>query len=434
VSGRRVAALGGACAAALQSACATAPPWRGLSPDHRTTVEVATRGRLSCVTVGRGATVCHDGVAVRAIAFSRHGGHVAYPAQDGARWTIVRDGIPGALWDGVGAPVLSADGARLAFPALSAGAWRVVVDGRVGEPFDEIIARSIAFSPGGESMAYAARRGDSTQVVINGVASAWWDGIGVVTFSKTGAHYAYAARRAARVTLVVDGAVQPPHDAISEVAMSADGDRWAFAARDGDEWRVIERSASHGPYAAVRALAFRPGTGDLTFIARVDDRERVVMGGVAQAEFRSVDAPAFDADGGTWGYVARDSGVAQVLKDGIVIARESWAADLAIAPHGLRFAYVARRHDTLAVVDSHGTRYAFDVVVEGTLQFVGESWACLAGDRARKKLYVVVDGIGLARRLDWEEVVRLMSAGEERDVLRAWVGAEVELWQARPGR
>jgi len=377
-------------------------------------------------------------MAVRTLAFDSSGAHVVYAARVGDRWTVVRDGISGARWDGVGAPRLSRDGARLAYPALENGRWHVVVDGVAGDAFDAILAGTLKFDPTGRRVVYVASRGDSVQVVVDGVASPGWSGVGRLTFDGDGTHLAYAARREARWRVVVDDQPGPEHDEIGQVALGpvsptrGDGvdsvdfrppGRLAYAARDSGRWRVVAEGNASAPFDAVRALVHLPNDDGVVFVARLDAREGVVRGGRIERWHDAVEPPTFSPDG-RWGYVARDGDSVSVIVDGAVAARAAWAADLTLG-RAARQAYVTAEGDRMVVVDEQ-TRHVFDLVVTATLQFVadGTVWACLAGDRAKRELFVVVNGVRVGRPFDWPEIVRRMHDGEGAAAVRAWVVAE----------
>lgn len=406
-------------------ACATGGAWRAVSPDHGTRVTVVGRGGQSCITIGAGPAQCHDGVDL-AIAFASRGPSVAYGARVGDRWTVFHDGRAGSSWDGVGPPVLSADGARVAYAASAGGRWRVVVDEMPGEPFDAIVRGTLTFDPSGSRVAYAARRGDSVYVVTDGAVSRGWTRATRPLFDDNGAHVAYGATLGALAMVVLDGSAGPAHEAIGEIALSASPEGWAYGAYDHGAWYVIGPGAVLGPYESIRDLRFgRRGGAVPSFIARGAGRESAVVGGVSRGSHGHVSSLALDRTGERWGYIADDSAV---YVDGTLTAIEKQASELAIAEDGARFAYLARRGDTIEVVDDRG-RSRFDLVVEGTLQFLPSThvWTCLAGDRARRELFVVVNGQRTERRLDWTEVVRFASQPNAQAAVKAWVAAEARL-------
>jgi hypothetical protein len=414
----------------LLCACATAPPpWRAISPDLRTPVEITARGQRACVKVDRRRDGCFDGVSIHAIALSQSGGHTAYPVRIGARWAVVRDGVVGQEWEGLGRPVLNANGSRLAYPALVGREWRVVVDGVAGAPFDAIMDRSITFDPIGRRLGYVARRGDSVHVVVDDSAGRGWDAVGRLAFADDGKRFAYVARVGGQMMLVVDEHPQQPHARVGDFAFAHDGESWAYTMRDSSGWYVIERASRHGPFSDVRSLAFTPPNGGLSFVGRTDGLEAVFLTGAASPRWHvAVDAPVFSGSGRRWGYVAHGEDYAEVYLDGKLRRREGHAGDLAIGADGMRYAYVASTGNTMAIVDERG-RHEFDIVIDGTLQFIdgGSRWVCLAGDRQRRELYVVLDGVTTGRRLDWSEMVRLVQQPGAEDALRAWVAAAATL-------
>ena len=410
----------------LLAGCASSPPpWRATSPDLRTPIEVAVHGQRSCVKVDQRSDGCFDGVSIHAITFSESGGHAAYPVRIGARWAIVRDGIVGAAWDGVGKPVLNADGSRLAYPALSGTDWRVVVDDVAGVSFDAIMDRSITFDPLGRRLGYVGRRGDSMHVVVGESSSRGWDAVARLTFADDGKHFGYVARAGAQMMLVVDDKAQQPHARVSDFALARDGGGSAYVMRDSAGWYVVDGASRSGPFAEVRSLTYMPPNGVLSFVARQGDLEAVFVAGVPNSGwYAAVDAPVFGAPGKGWGYVAHAKGYDEVYVDGALRGREEHAGDLAIGADGVRHAYVASAGNRMAIVDDRA-RHDLDLVIDGTLQFIanGSRWVCLAGDRRSRALYVVLDGAATSRRLDWSEMVRFVQQPGADDALRGWVAA-----------
>lgn len=408
--------------------CLPAMRWSAMSPDHRTTVGARSSGGQTCLRITAAPEQCHDGIALDELVFSDSGGHLAYPARIGERWTVVRDGRPGLMWDGVASPVYSPNGARLAYAALDRSAWRVVVNDSAGEPFDSLFAHSITFDPTGRRLGYVARRGDSTHTVIDGTRSLGWEGLAQLTFSPDGTRVGYLARSARGVGLVVDGQAGLWHEGIGALALSSSSDRAAYTAIDGGQWSVVEGMHRWGPYSAVRGLAFAPGGGPLVWIARDGTGERVFRDGIAGSAWDSVGAVVSSTDGARWGYVAYDNAGAAIVLDGAVMTRETWAANLVLSPDGSRVVYLSKRAGSSVVVDDRGV-HPFDLLVDGTLLFLGngETWACLAGDVRRRRLFVTVEGITERRPFDWQENTRLIQRDPTGTALRAWVMAEAEL-------
>jgi hypothetical protein len=101
--------------------------------------------------------------------FSQGGERYAYAGRRGSRWFVVDDGIELTSYPFVmEAPVLSADGKRMAYRARTKASF-VVVDGVAGPKYDQVRAGTVAFSPGGEHVAYAAATGEHRYLVIDDV-------------------------------------------------------------------------------------------------------------------------------------------------------------------------------------------------------------------------------------------------------------------------
>jgi hypothetical protein len=423
-------------AAILMVACAPATKWHTVSPDHRSSVEVAEWQDRSCVRHAKWGRWCFDGVAVREVVFSPDSRHVAYPARFGERWTVVHDGEVGAMWDGVGPPVFSRAGGRLAYAVLDGSDWRVVADGAPGEPFDSLYAGSITFDPTGTRIAYAAGRDGWSYVVVDGEQGPRYGGIGKITFSPDGSRVAYAALEGDAAVIVVDHIARGQYQAIGEVEFSDVGGRMAYAIYRPDGWFVIDGETSLGPYASLDHLAYRPSDSLLTFVADVAGGQVVIAGGAPGPVFASVEPPVFSRTDKAWGYIGHDSAQSTVVVNGDVLRREAFAGSLAFSPEGNRLAYIASSGDDVVVVDDIG-RHSFDLVIDGTLVFSrdGRVWGCLAGDRDRRRLFVTVEGVFDAPAFDWSEFMRIAwrkslepdSDAPSTDELRAWVSAELEL-------
>jgi hypothetical protein len=183
-------------------------------------------------------------------AFSPDGGRFAYSAQLVGRWTLVTDGHPGESYDEVGPPIFSPDGSRLLFVARRDKRWSVVVDGSPGPEFQDLKLMP-SFSPDGRRVAYLGRR--RGRGLLGAVAPRWvavvdgrelalgeWDDVGSeVTYSPDSAHFAFAARRGRTWSVVVDG--QPGRSFDEPVGPPRWGTtgRLAYVAVDGPDTTVV---------------------------------------------------------------------------------------------------------------------------------------------------------------------------------------------------
>lgn len=363
------------------SACHRAAVWTAVTPDLTSQFTVQERDRRSCVRLGTREQGCFDGIDLHSVAFDSAGAHVAYAVRDGARWAIAVDGRLERRWDGVGAPRLSPDGLRLAYPADSGGRWLVVVDGRAGKAYDAIIAGSLRFDSAGRHVAYAAQRGADVRVVFDGRESAPWRAVGEI--------------------------VLPPI---------------AYTARDGGGWQVVVDGVASRAWEQARDLHLT-SVGQVVYIARAQGRESMVMGERVVAWHDEVVLVALGT-GDRVGYLARDGDLLKaLLSDGRELARGA-LTDLALGAREYA-AWVTTEGQRQTIVTPQG-HFGFDLVVAGTLQFIGDgtSWAVLVGDRARRELRVVVDGRLTGMRLDWSEVTRRVQQQAGEAGLRSWVAAE----------
>ena len=71
---------------------------------------------------------------------------------------------------------VSPDGKSLAYAARSGDKQLVVMDGVEGKEYDGILASSPVFSPDSKRVAYAAKRGDKWLVIVHGVEGKEYDG------------------------------------------------------------------------------------------------------------------------------------------------------------------------------------------------------------------------------------------------------------------
>ncbi len=340
---------------------------------------------------------CFDGVDVHSIAFDRSGSHAAIAVRVGAQWTIAVDGRIGALWDGVGAPRLSAVGGHVAYAADSGGRWRVVLDGRGGPVFDAIVAGSLTLDDAGCVVAYVARRGADQLVVSGADISPPWRSVRALAIEPA----MDTARKAA--------CTRPPHV--------------AYAARDSAGWHLVIDGQAGAAYDDVRDVRFATST-DVLATAQLRGRESLLRGrGTPVAWHDAIVHVALGPDGRV-GYLARDGDdVVARLDDRTELARGA-VTDLAVGTNG-DAVWVIDGGLRQSIVSARG-QFDFDRVVEGTLQYIGNgpSWTALVGDRARRELRIVVDGRDTGRRFDWSEITRRLRQGGGAEGVRAWVAAE----------
>ena len=155
--------------------------------------------------------------------------------------------------------------------------------------------------------------------------------------------------------------------------------------------------------------------------------------GVEGPPFAEIRFPVLAATGPRWAYVAQRGGRWFPVIDGVVQPSERWAGDPALSADGRRVAFVVRRGADMVVLIG-GMAHRYDLVLDGTLVFdpSGRHWGCVAGVRAQRRFYIVVDGV---RRAPVEvndainEAIHTRASGDSvsgnDEALRGWVAAEV---------
>jgi hypothetical protein len=197
--------------------------------------------------VRRGAA--YDGVS--ALSFGPEGVSLAYLAERSGARLLVLDDREASVGSGhvIGAPVI-APGAKRVGALVASLSGSVVfreffADDAAGEPaFEE--ADALGYGPDGRAHAYAARRGESWFIVLDGKEGPPFDRVVSPVFSRDGRLLAYRARkdgkRFAVVTEASGGGIRlhPAHEQVFPVIFTVDGKSIAYGAKDGERiaWHV----------------------------------------------------------------------------------------------------------------------------------------------------------------------------------------------------
>jgi Tol biopolymer transport system component len=139
---------------------------------------------------------------------------------------------------------LSPDGKRVAYAANIGKKWLVVVDGKAGPEVDGgkfSAPPGLSFSPDGKRFAYTAKTGNQWSVVVDGQAGASYDGIGPdsLVFSPDSSRVAYIARTGKRMVSVIDGRPSAEYEEIRGLVFSPDSQHVAYGERQGGKWSVV---------------------------------------------------------------------------------------------------------------------------------------------------------------------------------------------------
>lgn len=449
----------------VAAGCGPTLIWSGRSADRSRTIEVVEEGGRTYVVVDGKRRAAYRGISAQSLALA--GDHIAFAARIASRWVVVFDGKHGESWDSVGPIVLTPAG-RIAYAAERAGGWHVVTDGVVGPRFDAILAGTLMFGPEGKQVAYVGTRDGRVHAVIDGRLGPTFDGIGQLTLAADG-RVAYAARRLLDAYVVVGEQPSQRWSAVSKLQLAPNG-RTVYAASDGTDWRVVidgqlgpaldvvrrivvrddgKHVAWIGRYARLfvlaldnapiaawpaldpskvtfRASAIGHGVG-LAYVAPVETGgERLVVDGTPGAVYDEVRTPVWSRDGRI-AYAARRARTWWFVLDGQEIASGTWISDPVFSRDGQRVAYVKREGKaSFVVVD--GRDHRFDLVFEDTLTFAadGRRWAVVAGDLAREKLYITLDGKTRIELPSIEIYSSAARAAKSDDLLRTWTQIEVD--------
>lgn len=381
----------------------------------------------------------YPGVAAHSVVFSPRGGHLAFPALRDSSWFVVRDGVEGPPWDGIGQLTFSPDGSQLAYAAARGDDWHVVHDSILSIPVDSLLSDSLKFSPEGDRLAFGAWTKGILRVVADDYSGRPVLGVGAMFFDQAGNLF-YIAHDRSGMVFVGNEIVLGRHEAIAWPAVSPDGGRWAFAASDGGPWFAVVNGYADPPYPEVRNLIFEPGQGRFAYVAGDDKEEILIVDGRAGRSWRKVVEPVFNSEGGHLGYIAMKDTMAVVVIDGIAVGVHNEAGDLVFNSRGDRYAYLGTDGDLMAVYHDRGA-HSFPILVGGNLVFSsdGDHWGCLAGDPDRRRLFLVVDGAETDVLFDWAWFTSSVSAQIDAiiagtggvDLVRDWVRAELGLWLER---
>jgi hypothetical protein len=191
----------------------------------------------------------HD--AIYNVAFAPEGTSLAYLAERGGQFSMVLDDreapvLPGE--DIISLPVVRPGAHAVAAMFIANGA--VVLreffgQGGAGEPAYQSV-EGLVFARDGRSHAYAAERGESWFVVVNGKEGPTFDKVVSPAFSPDGTHLVYRARKDGKRFVVIADAEGktirqlPAYEQVFPVHFTADGKSIAYGVKDGRKlaWKV----------------------------------------------------------------------------------------------------------------------------------------------------------------------------------------------------
>ncbi len=185
--------------------------------------------------------------------YFRSGKCIVYEGCRGGQWYIVADGEMSQPYDKLGWVRLSRQKERLYFIGTKGESQYFVIDGVEGPGFDSI--SSITLSPDEEHVVYIGknRKGHNGRspewnyaLVLNGEVVASYDWIGSIEFSPNSKRLAYGARKGEHSFVIVDGQKGPDYDCISWSKreqgygqFSGNSEHYAYCAAEGETAFII---------------------------------------------------------------------------------------------------------------------------------------------------------------------------------------------------
>lgn len=336
--------------------------------------------------------------------------------------------------------VISADGRHIGWlQQVDGGAGSgqcAVFDGRAEQPYDAVVA--LTFTPNSLWRAYAARRGTTWRIVVNGREQPAFarvgfpifsphsrrlaytalqpDGQVVVVeatnppgqpyeqlfesgpvFSPDSQHLAYGARRGEKWYLVVDGQERGPFDFLGSatgIQFSPDSTRLAFAALAGGKWQVVVDGRSGPLYDNLGQLVFSPDSRRLAYAAQKGDKWLVVLDGTEQpaSETIGADTLLFSPDSQHLAYAAQKAdGQWRIVLDGKESEPYDDLGQIIFRPDSALLACRVAKHGAQMVLLGDQLQRPFDRVGDGTLVFSADGRRFGYAARLRAASFVVID-------------------------------------------
>jgi len=252
------------------------------------------------VVDGKKGAVC---AGVHGLRFSADGKHLGCieSVKDGFRSVV--DGVPGAVFPLFPRLWLSSDGSkRLARVGLGKG-WAVALNDRLGAEYDEV--GPPVFNASAGTVAYAARRGEKSCVVVGTAESEFCDFVYRISVGAK-AGVAYALLDGKSCVLVHNGkeirrdASRPNH-----LCISPDGQTIAYSEQHDGKVRIVADGEPGESFSFVDGLMFAPDGKTPVYTAQEGSEGYVVIGRRRYGPMTPYTVPVFNDAGDAVAVVAR---------------------------------------------------------------------------------------------------------------------------------
>ena len=253
--------------------------------------------------------------------------------------------------------VVSADDQHFAYAAERGNSSVVVVDGKQSSPYDLMWQSRISLSPDGGRAAYSATRQGKNFIVSNGTEGKHYERVGRLASSADGKHVAHTAVRGGKTVLVVDGVEDETWEDIGMLVYASTGDRLVYTAKRDGRWYVVDGGKTGEGYEEIGVgrghTFFSPDGRHTAFPARFGRKWAAVVDGVKGEEYDRVESIVFSDDGKHLAYVAQDAEKRKVVLDGSAREVNGRIRSVTFAPGTAKLGYIETIDDEpILVIDS----------------------------------------------------------------------------------
>ena len=342
------------------------------------------------------------GFIIETLTASPDGRRVGYIVsnKDGTVGPVI-DGVVGKAGDAYvkGGPLFSPDGKRWAAGIVRKGKYVPVIDGVDGDPCDNV--SGLTWSPDGQRLAFAARGGAKSWVVVNGKKGQEYEAIAPksLLFSPDGKRFAYLARRDGKTIVVLDHQESKPYTQATDLRFSPDGKRFAYlAVRVPSDMVFVIDGVEGKSYkgASVGSLRFSPDSKRVGYVVPSDKGAVAVVDGVEgkPCDGFAADSPQFSPDskrvvcsykrGDVWFFSI--DGVESEGHEGIMTGNPVFS------PDGSRVACAVGDHGVWHVIVDGKPGAPFDGIMAQTPVFSPDGKRVAFGAKHKDQWVVVADG------------------------------------------
>jgi len=342
------------------------------SPEGMSAAYVAQKGNKQFVVV---SSKTGDKIAdkkgraydqVSEIVFSPDSRRVAYAARKGEKMFVVVDGKEGKPYDSAASLVFSPDSSMVAYEAKKQGKWFIVINDKESRGCDMHYMPPI-FSSDSKLATYIEQhyeKGKTVRVVSSidmkdRKIGKEYDWIGSVAFSPDGSQVAYAAGRKEKFFVVSGGFaggdekeslaydIPPGH-----IAFSPDSRKLAYFAEKGEKYFLVVDGKETGlKYPMDYPPVFSPDGSKFALVLRDEaGMQFVSLENKSYPVYEGISRPVFNTDGTAAAYAARQGNEWHLVVDD----KRGSAFDMAVtpvfSPDGSRIAYRARKNEKRFIV------------------------------------------------------------------------------------